>query len=304
MRGSCVNPLDVDLVEPSCKVFPSSAPFHCTNGTVGFEGAGVVTAVGGGAECKGLQVGDEVWGLMGDAYAEYAVAQCKMIAQKPKALGFPDAGTIPSSGLTSLQCLKAAGAPWTDEDNVTMAITSGQGGTGFLAVQLARALGASRVVTAASGAGIEMVKSLGADLVVDYRAQELFDALPDDSVDVVFDNYGRPGTADKAMRTIRPGGLFLVLTGSLHGDVSKHPKPGVRQIKFQQMNSTDLEGLRELSSLFEAGQLRAHTFKAYGLSEVPQAFTQLLAGGVCGKLAVVPNEQTALPALATGVSFV
>jgi NADPH:quinone reductase-like Zn-dependent oxidoreductase len=67
--------------------------------------------------------------------------------------------------------------------NLTIAITSGQGGTGFMGIQLAKALGAKHVVTAASGSGIAMVKALGADQVFDYTKVELFDALPDNSVD-------------------------------------------------------------------------------------------------------------------------
>jgi len=290
VMGSSVNPLDVKLVQPSCKLFPPGVPFHCSNGTLGFEGTGVVAVVGTSAACAHFNVGSEVWGFFGAAYAEFAVAECRTLGLKPRLLKFVDAGTIPVVGATSLQSLRMAGAPWTEASNLTLAITSGQGGTGFLAVQLAKVLGAKRVITAASGPGLQMVRSLGADVVVDYRSQELFDALPDDSVDIVYDNFGKPGTADRAMRTIRNGGLFLLLTGELNGDLSKHPKAGVRQARFNQMNSSDDQaGIDALARLFDAGALKPYTFHSYNLADVPKAFTKLLAGGVFGKIAITPG---------------
>lgn len=97
-----------------------------------------------------------------------------------------------------------------------------------MAVQLAKKVfRAGSVVTAASGASnIQLIKALGADVVVDYKVQEVFAALKDNSVDVVIDNYGAKGTADKAMRAIKPGGVYLVLPGGNGGTVSKNPKAG------------------------------------------------------------------------------
>ena len=89
-------------------------------------------------------------------------------------------------------------------------------------------------------AGIAFVKSLGATFVTDYQKVDLFDALPANSVDVVYDNYGAEGTADKAMRALRPGGVYLLMP---HGEcfekktqgppcLSAHPKPGVTQLNY------------------------------------------------------------------------
>jgi len=291
VMGSSVNPLDVKLVQPSCKSFPPNLPFRCSNGTLGFEGTGVVEAVGNGTACAHFEVGSEVWGFFARAYAEFAVAECRTIGLKPRSLTFIDAGTIPVVGATSLQSLRMAGAPWTETSNLTVVITSGQGGTGFLAIQLAKALGAKRVVTAATGPGLDMVKSLGADRAVDYREGEIFDALPDDSVDIVYDNFGKPGTADRAMRTIRRGGLFLLLTGELNGGLSKHPKPGVKQARFEHMDPSDNQsGIDALARFFDSGALKPYTFHSYNLADVPKAFSKLLAGGVIGKLAITPSQ--------------
>jgi len=278
MKGASVNPINVDLVEPLC----TPLPFPCSKGTIGNDGSGVVVET----KCDGFAVGDEVWAL-GGQYAEYAVVSCATAGLKPKKLSFVDAGTIPVVGSTSLQCLQAAG-PLT---NLTVVVTSGQGGTGFMGVQLAKALGASHVVTAATGEGIALMKKLGADTVIDYHKQDLFDALDDDSVDVVYDNFGLPGTADKAMHAIRSGGVFMILFGGNAGKPSDHPKSGVRQLpscRTKDMGKTELD---TLASLFDAGKLQSHTMSpTYSLSEVPQAFTRLLSHGVLGKIAIVPTS--------------
>lgn len=280
VEGSSVNPVNVDLVEPRCKTLPK--PFGCTEGQFGSEAAGTVVQVGAGC---GLKVGDEVWGGAMGAYAEYTLLPCNATGVRPVGLSAIDAGTVPVVGVTSLECLRAAGAPWTKK-NLTVAITSGSGGTGFMGIQLAKALGAARVVTAATGAGIDMVKALGADLVIDYKQQEIFAALPDDSVDIVYDNIGFPGTADKAMHAIREGGVFLVLQGGNGGTISKHPKAGVRQVPFGLADLSTSEPLDALAELFVKGGWKAQTEHVYGLGEIRQAFNESKGGQVLGKLAI------------------
>merc|ERR1712135_277888 len=112
---------------------------------------------------------------------------------------------------TSLQRLQKTGAPWASKP--TVVVTSGQGGTGFIGIQLAKALGAGTVITAATGDGISYVKGLGADVVVDYREQDIFDTLGN-------------GTADKALRTVRSGGTYILLPGGDGGVLSNQTKSG------------------------------------------------------------------------------
>jgi len=263
----------------------------CSNGTLGNDGSGIVAAVGLG--CQDFKVGDRVWGFVQGSYAQYALAACNSVGLKPEKLSLTDAGTIPVVGGTSLQCLQAAGMP-SQKSNLSVVITSGQGGTGFIAIELAKALGATRVITAATGPGIDFAKSLGADIVVDYHKQDLGDALADDSVDIVFDNLGAKGTADKIMHSIRSGGTFLVLEGGSGGTISKHPKAGVRQIPFGVSTAARKE-LDTLKNLFESGKLQPRTMHpTYALGEVAQAFTRLRTSGVLGKVAVVPGKATDL----------
>lgn len=155
-----------------------------------------------------------------------------------------------------------------------------------MGIQLAKAYGAAKVITATSGeANIAFVKSLGADVVVDYKKQEIFDALQNDSVDIVYDNYGAQGTADRAMRTIRTGGTYLVLTGGGKGTISKHPKVGVKQVHFGLMMPS-VADLDELRDLFDKGSLNAHAERTFPLEKVRDAFAFDKTGQVVGKIAI------------------
>ena len=286
MKGASVNPITIDLVGPTCLEYG-----HCTNGTLGSDGAGVVV---GANACDDFEIGDEVWVLGGmglgfgdfeQLWAEFATVPCGAAGLKPKGLSFVDAGTIPLAGAASLQCLRSASRPLT---GLTIAITSGQGGTGAVAIQLAKAFGASRIITAATGEGIAMVRGLGADDVIDFATQgSVFDTLPEGSVDVVFDNLGRPGTADAAMRALRAGGEYLLISSSRGGQPTASPKDGVRQVGGCSDQPWSRSLLDTLAELVDAGKLRPHTMRpTYALSEAPQALTRSMSHGVLGKIAL------------------
>merc|ERR1712135_261852 len=254
VSSSSVNPVDIDLVEPFC------VNFGCIEGTLGQDVAGTVVAVG--TSCD-LAVGSEVWGVTRGAYAEYALITCNLVSQKPKSLTFMPAGTIPTIGLTALQLFQKSGAPWTS--NPSVVVTSGQGGTGYMAVQ--------------------MVTALGADNVVDYEEEDIFDALANDSVDIVCDNIGFPGTADKALRVLRSGGIYILLPGGHGGSLSNQTKTGVEQINFGFMQPNEVD-LSTLAALFDEGKLRAEVMQAFDLVDVPLAFTRKLGGHILSKISV------------------
>ena len=173
--------------------------------------------------------------------------------------------------------------------------------------QFAKAWGAKHIATATSGAaGIAFVQKLGATFVTDYKKVDIFDALPEDSIDVVYDNYGAEGTADKAMKVLRSGGTYLLMP---HGEcyvsksqkppcLSANPKAGVRQVNYAtgpDYEAFGLQGLRELAALFEAGRLRAHVARTFRLGSIAAAFNFSAGGGEggvndnhFGKIAVVP----------------
>merc|ERR1712136_650885 len=160
-----------------------------------------------------------------------------------------------------------------------MGVTSGQGGTGYMAVQLAKSLGA------ATGPGIDMVTALGADKVVDYEEEDIFDALANDSVDIVCDNIGFPGTADKALRVLRSGGIYILLPGGHGGSLSDKTKAGVEQINFGFMQPNEVD-LSTLAALFDEGKLQAEVMQAFDLVDVPLAFTRKLGGHILSKISV------------------
>jgi len=273
-------------------------------------------------DCTRLKPGDRVWGAGHPSYAEFVSSSEADLALAPENLPLEQAGTIPEVGLTSLFSLKRTGSlpndpmpegsPWindTKSGNLTVVITSGSGGTGFIGIEIAKAYGATHIATAASGEEeIAFVKGLGATFVVDYKKADLFESLPDDSVDVVYDNYGEEGTADKAMRTLRAGGVYLLLPHSgcyakkTQGPpcLSGNPKPGVRQINYNtapDFKQYSAQGLQELTQMFEAGKLTAQIAKTFrGLNSAAAAFNFSAGGGAggvsdnhFGKIALVPN---------------
>lgn len=291
-HASSVNPVDWKILESGDLSTLLSFPH-----ILGFDVAGTIASVGAG--CKRLSVGDEVWADLGKdwvlkgrgelgAYAQFALADESQVALKPKNMSFAEAGSLPLVALTTLQSYRKMGL--TDGSrgtNLTVVVTSGSGGTGLAGVQMARAYGATRVITACGPSTQDYCRSLGADVVVDYTQgkQALWDAAGVDAVDAVYDNFGAPGTADLAMPSLKAGGVFLFLPGK-NAAPSKQPKAGVTQINFglcDSKNYADLDALRELS---DAGHLSAHVSQSFALEDVPRAFAASIAGGVVGKLGV------------------
>jgi len=287
-----VNPSDVDTVEAG----------GCASGC-GADIAGTVVACPG---CTKLKVGDEVWTLANPAYAEYVVSSEARTTLKPKSLAMTEAATIPEVGLTSYMSLKRtgslpgtpipSGSPWASGNfsNLTVVITAGAGGTGFIGIELAKAWGAKHIATSTTSAeGIAFVKSLGADIVTDYKVQDIFDYLPENSVDIVYDNYGKEGTADKAMKALRSGGMYLMMP---HGEcyskktqgppcLSAKPKAGVRQLNYvtgPDFEAHALQGLEEVRELIEAGQIFPHIAKTFSLGEAAEAFAYSAGSGEGG----------------------
>ena len=271
VHAGSINPVDFKIAE-------------FRSGPLGRDYSGTVVSVGGG--CSHLSIGQEVYGAADAMFAQYASVSCDRLGIRASSsvMALADYATLPIGAGTSIEALWKAGAPWAPSRNLTVVVTSGGGGTGVFALQQARALGASRVITAARAEHAPLLRSLGATNVVDYTAHSLWDVLPPDSVDVVYDNYGAPGTADLAMRSLRAGGVFIFLPGK-NGKLSENPKPGVRQIDYGLFSSAGSTYV-ELSRMVEAGQMKAVVQQWYGLEQVAEAFTVCAEGHVVGKLGV------------------
>eukprot|EP00658_Telonema_sp_P-2_P077122 TRINITY_DN6907_c0_g1_i3.p2 TRINITY_DN6907_c0_g1~~TRINITY_DN6907_c0_g1_i3.p2 ORF type:complete len:184 (+),score=33.40 TRINITY_DN6907_c0_g1_i3:838-1389(+) len=163
-----------------------------------------------------------------------------------------------------------------------------------MGVQLAKAYGAAHIVTSATGdKAIALVKRLGATVVTDYKLQNIFDAMDDNSVDIVYDNYGAEGTADKAMRVIRPGGSYLLLP---HGEcyvnktqgppcLATHPKKGIRELNYDtgpDFAAHVSQALDELRGLVESRKLAPYLAKTFDLADAANAFNFSSGSGAGG----------------------
>ena len=281
VAGSGLNPDEITILE-----------LPAVGYTIGIDVAGTVVALGPGTEARGrLQVGDRVWaaGIKG-GMAEFAVRPAANCGILPHEVSFAGAGTLPTVAMTAYGALRSAGAPWSSAP--TVLITAGTGGTGYMAVQLAKALGASKVVTAATGAGVAFARSLGADVVVDYLEGSVYDAAANHSVDVVISNHKSNSTAARAMLKLKsPGGVYV----TLDGDTAATPlPPGVKQVDYDLFDPVEalrfVEYLDAIAAMLVAGKEQVHVQQTYGFSEVREALAVEAAGRVLSKLEVVPSQ--------------
>lgn len=204
VHAASVNLLDSKLRTGEFKlILPYRVPF-----VLGHDVAGVVVRVG--AHVKQFKHGDEVYARPADhrigTFAELIAVPEKDVALKPKKLTMEEAASIPLVGLTAWQALFERGQL---KQGQKVFIQAGSGGVGTFAIQLAKHLGAT-VATTTSTANIELVRSLGADLIVDYKKDDFETKLSD--YDLVL--HSQDGKAlDKSLRVLRPGGRLISISG-------------------------------------------------------------------------------------------
>jgi len=296
VAASSVNPIDWKIMSMSVlNVVTLFGPK-----VMGFDVAGTIEAVGSG--CSRLKTGDEVWADLGKsslplhpiqlgAWADYAVADESQVGLKSITHNLTEAASLPLVGLTSYQAFKKAGAPWTGKSNLTVVITSGAGGTGLVAIQLAKHYGATRIITSSSPKNFELLKSMGATDVFDYHKTTVWKELEDNSVDFVLDNFGAPGTADLAMPSLRSGGVFEYVPGK-GGAASKKPKDGVTQINFGLCDSSKHEDLDALKAIADVGHLKAVVKESFALEDIIGALNASFSGHAIGKIGIAMSQAT------------
>lgn len=254
---------------------------------LGYDVSGVVEAVGPGASL--FQPGDEVFGMphfpeQAGGYAEYATAPSRRFARKPANIDHVHAAALPLVGLTAWQALVEVARV---EPGQRVLIHAAAGGLGHVAVQIAKALGA-QVIGTASAAKHDLLRSLGADELIDYRAVDFAEAVSD--VDVVLDPVG----GDNALRslpTLRRGGILISFASP------QEPPPEVAARAREQGIRTgfslvepDRAGLLALAELVEAGKLRTAVGEVLPLAEARRAHELGEAGAVTGKLVLRVRE--------------
>lgn len=238
----------------------------------GFDMAGVVAAVG--PNVTRLKPGDEVFGGVGGAFADYVIGREKgAIVAKPTELTFEEAAAIPIAAITALQGLRDQGriAP-----GQKVLVNGASGGVGTFAVQIAKALGAE-VTGVCSTRNVEMVRSLGADHVIDYTKANFTEGR--EQYDLVLDNVGNHGFFD-LKRVVKPDGVIVIVGGS-----KKDPWLGpIKRVIWQavvahfidqrltffiaSVNQADLE---VLAALVREGKLKPVIDRRYPLEETGAA---------------------------------
>ena len=291
VRAASVNPPDIAGVTGVPYVARAAFGLRRPRTRVrGCDLAGVVEEVG--REVTGLHVGDEVFGDLGPqagAFAEVAAATPELLALKPTGLTFEEAAAVPMSGLTALRALRDVACV---QPGQTVLITGAGGGIGTFAVQIAKAMGAE-VTGVCSTDKLDLVRSLGADHVVDYTRKDF--AEGPDRYDVVFDNVlrhtltqlvrvvGRDGTlipnGGQFWKRWMGGAGVIVVKGPL---LSLVVPQRVRSVRLSQKR----EGLLALTELLESGRIKPVVGRTYPLSRTPAAMADFAEGHARGKLVI------------------
>jgi NADPH:quinone reductase-like Zn-dependent oxidoreductase len=255
------------------------------NRVPGLAIAGTVVKVG--AEVTRFSRDDEVFGVGRGAFAEYAAAREDKLALKPPSLSFEQAAVVPISATTALQGLRAGRI----EAGQKVLIIGASGGVGSYAVQLAKAYGAE-VTAVCSGAKADLVRSLGADHVVDYTREDFTDGSH--RYDVILDIGGNTGLR-RLRHVLDPKGSLVIVGGESKGNVtggfgrslrapllSIFVRPRLTMLVSKE-HYADLEPLTEL---IEANKVTPSIDRTYPLERAQEAMEQLEAGNVRGKLAI------------------
>jgi NADPH:quinone reductase-like Zn-dependent oxidoreductase len=256
------------------------------NRVPGLDVAGTVMAVG--ADVTRFAIGDEVFGVSRGSFAEYACAREDKLARKPANLTFDQAAVVAISGLTALQGLCDVGRLQAGQH---VLIIGASGGVGTYAVQIAKASGA-QVTGVCSTAKLELVRSLGADHVIDYTMDD-FSSAPE-RYDLILDIGGNSPLA-RLRRALTATGTLVIVGGENGGRWTggfgrqlraAALSPFVRQrlvMKTPKEHHADLE---RLARLIEAGEVTPIIDKTYPLHEAPDAMRHLQAGRARGKLVI------------------
>jgi NADPH:quinone reductase-like Zn-dependent oxidoreductase len=255
------------------------------NPLLGYDLAGRVEAVG--AQADMFQPGDEVFGTCRGSFAEYAVARVDRLAAKPVNVSFEEAAATPISGYAALQAVRSHGKV---EARQRVLIIGAGGGVGTFAVQIAKADGAE--VTGVCGTSkVELVRSIGADHVIDYTNQDVGD--DGDRYDVILDIAGnRP--LSQLRRALTPRGTLVIVGAEHAGDwigIRRQLRaaalsPFVRQKLGFYISKERSEDLEELRTLLEAGAIRAVVDRRFPLDAVPEAIRYLRDGRARGKIVI------------------
>jgi NADPH:quinone reductase-like Zn-dependent oxidoreductase len=297
VHAAGVNLLDSKIRSGEFKlILPYRVPF-----VLGHDVAGVVVRVG--SRVKHFKPGDEVYARPADhrigTFAELIAVQEKDVALKPKKLTMEEAASIPLVGLTAWQALVERGQLKQGQE---VFIQAGSGGVGTFAIQLAKHLGAT-VATTTSTSNFDLVRSLGADVIVDYKKDDFETKLS--GYDLVL--HSQDGKAlDKSLRVLRTGGRLISISGPPDPDFAKEIgapwfvklftrllSVGARR-KAKRLNTTfsflfmkaNGDQLRHIAALIDAGHVRPVVDKVFPFHSTNEALAYVETGRAKGKVVI------------------
>ncbi|EEY58500.1 alcohol dehydrogenase, putative [Phytophthora infestans T30-4] len=262
--SAAVNPVDYKLVTYGPHILPH-APTAENPFRVGFDMAGKVVEVG--SDVKDYKVGDEIFAMPGfvnfGTFGEYINIETKFVAPKPTNMSWNEAAGVPLAGQTSWQALVTYGKL---QKGQRVLILGGSSGTGVFAIQIAKALGAE-VITTCSARNVELVKSLGADQIVDYTKEK----------------WSEPAswndTAQKVLKE-KTGIFVTILT------IDKPIESPIGATLHQIFNAPCTEYLLELKKLIEAGKVKTIIDSVHSLENVMEAFKVQMSSRARGKIII------------------
>ncbi len=292
IQAAGVNPLDTKLRQ-------GLYPMDNLPAVLGCDGSGIVEAIG--SEVSKFKVGDEVYFFHGGIgpiqgnYAEFRTIEERFVAHKPESLNFTEAAAAPLALITAWEAL---------HDRVQIKagqnvfINAGAGGVGHLAIQLAKIVGANVCTTASSEEKADFVRSLGADMVINYKEQDFVAAIMDwtdgKGVDIVMDNVGGEWI-EKSFPAVAHYGQFVTLlqpdketdwTVARQRNIGIHLEimlsPLLFDLQDAQKHQTFI--LEECARYFDAGKLKIHISKSMPLAEAATAHTDIETGTTTGKI--------------------
>jgi NADPH:quinone reductase-like Zn-dependent oxidoreductase len=274
VHASSVNPVDGIVQAGYLKdMMPVTFPF-----TMGFDVSGVVLEVG--EQVSKFKIGDAVFsrpnGMQAGTIAEFAVIKEEELALKPANISHQEAASIPLVGLTAFQAMVTKANL---QKGQKILIHAGSGGVGTLAIQIAKHLGAF-VATTTSGPNAEMVKNLGADVVIDYKSQNFEEEIKD--YDVVLDMMGGD-IMDRSFKVLKKGGC-LVSIKSFEDSKGLSKQYGIKFESFFMWPSGEM--LTQLAQWISDGVLKPVIDRTFSIDQIKEAYDYLNTGRAKGKIVI------------------
>jgi NADPH:quinone reductase-like Zn-dependent oxidoreductase len=287
VRAAAVNPLDWHYMRGTPYIARLTMGLRKPTVTrLGVDFAGVVESVG--RHITEFKPGDEVFGGRTGALAEYVTVREDQAVLKPANVTFEEAAAVPVAAITALQALRDEGRV---QPGQKVLINGASGGVGTFAVQIAKSLGAD-VTGVCSTRNVEMVRSIGANQVIDYTRED-FTKRPE-RYDVIVDNVGNHSLT-KLRRVVKPTGRYVMVGGPSGRWIDPLPR-ALNAVVLSRFVSQDMsmfiadlkkKDLTILRDLMEAGKVTPVIDRLYALSEVSAAIRYLEAGHARGKVVVV-----------------